>query len=653
MKTNFKLILFLSIGIFLQSQAQDFSKEFGKFTNDDKALTTYEPDKDAEAVVLFDIGKSYFEDYENTYILIFERKTRIKILSDAGIKWAKIEIPVYQRKNLYEKVYDLEAYSYNLKNGKLHKTPINTSNVFMEKIDNHWNMKKIAIPNVKKGSIIEYSYKISSSYVFNLRDWNFQWKIPVVYSEYETRMIPFYEYAWILQGANKLDIFKSYKDTKGKLRQAGNLNFYDFVYKFGAKNVPAFKDEAFITSVDDYIMKVDFQLSKINYLDGTSENIITTWKDLNEELLQEKYFGKFLNKTQRTAKNYINVDHLKFKTDKEKFNAVLDYVKNSYKWNYINSKFADKLPNDFAKAKYGNSAEINLFTTGLLKAVGIDAKPVIISTRKHGKIRYDYPYSHFFNYVIILAKINGKTILTDATEALNTNYRIPSRCINDKGLIVQENKEEWVSLKTIAPSEKKIYIKSQFDNNELISNILTTATEYDALKYRKLFNENNSNFKKVLQKNDTEIVENSIKIKNLRNKNKALMFVYDQTSNPDVINNKIYISPFMNEIIRSNPLKQKERSYPIDMTYPKKRIFSFRMPIPKGYKIDYLPIAEKINNDLFELAYIINKDDKGVSIRFNYYFKKSVYPPEDYLKIKSYFDKIVEKGNDKVVFKKI
>jgi len=57
------------------------------------------------------------------------------------------------------------------------------------------------MPDVRIGSVIEYSYKILSPYIFNLRNWAFQNTIPVMYSEYSTSMVPFYDYVSNLQGA--------------------------------------------------------------------------------------------------------------------------------------------------------------------------------------------------------------------------------------------------------------------------------------------------------------------------------------------------------------------------------------------------------------------------------------------------------------------
>jgi hypothetical protein len=306
----------------------------------------------------------------------------------------------------------------------------------------------------------------------------------------------------------------------------------------------------------------------------------------------------------------------------------------------------------FIDEKYGNCADINLFVIGLLNSVGIDAKPVLISTRDNGKIKYDYPYTHFFNYVIILANVEGNQVLADATEVISLNNRIPSRCINGKGLIIQLDKVEWIDLEFMLPSELKTHIQIELHNNELKSSISKTATEYDALYYRKYFSDNAETIQKRLETTAYFIIDTSIAVHNQLNKEKPYVLTFKQTSKQEIINDKIYLSPFLNEIISDNPLKQKERTYPIDMTYPIKRVFNSTILIPKGYKVDFIPSEQKINNQLFELTYSANSDDNKIIISFDYYFKKPVYFATDYSNIKFFFNEIVKKGSEKIVLSK-
>lgn len=331
----------------------------------------------------------------------------------------------------------------------------------------------------------------------------------------------------------------------------------------------------------------------------------------------------------------------------------MEYAKSNFNWNNNNGNYATKSPNKLVEEKHGNCADINLFTIGLLNAFGIEAYPVLISTREHGKIKYDYPFSHFFNYVIIYANVNGEKLLSDATEIMCLNNRIPSRCINDKGLIINKDKIEWIDLACLFPSEIRTDIQIEIINNESINiDITKSSTEYDALYYRNYYTDKVETVKKKLDSKDYSIIDSTISIQNQLNKEKPYVLSYKQISKPEIINEKIYLSPFLNESISDNPLKQKIRTYPIDMTYPKKRSYKSTILIPEGYQVDFIPKGKKINNQLFELSYTAISDDKQITISFDYYFKKSIYSSNDYSEIKFYFNEIVDKGNDKIVLSK-
>jgi transglutaminase-like putative cysteine protease len=640
------IALFFSSHIILQ--AQEFAGEFGKLSKEDLELTKYQKDPNAEAVVLFDIGKSSFYRSDNSFQVLFERTTRIKIFSEAGLKWAQIEIPYYYEGNIFENVHDIEAYTYNFENGQLSKTKLNTTEAFDEKVTDYYKVKKFALPDVKEGSIIEYKYKVSSPYKFNLQDWNFQWKIPVTYSEYEVKMIPFYEYTYLLQGASKFDFHASYLE-KGMKRKFGVFEYQDMVHKFVMKDLPSFKDEEFITSINDYIIKLDFQLSKIINDDASYIDIKTSWPDLIKDLTKHDSFGKYIKKSEKLAGKILDEDALSSMSPMEKFDFILNYVKGNFNWNEIYGKYATKSPNDFVKDNYGSCADINLFTIGLLRSCGIVATPVLISTRPHGKIKYDYPYSHFFNYVIIFAYIDGKTILSDATEILIANDRIPSRCINEKGLIINNDKVAWINLKSNSVTKSHKNFNINLSDNEMLTDIKIKANEYQAFNYRNYYGKNKEKIIEKITLDGYQVIDSSIVIKNQLNIKEPYILEYQTKNELEKINNKIYISPFLNETITDNPLKQNKRTYPIDIVYQKRYIFNSTINIPEGYKIDFISDDYKFNNDLIEFNYVSIVENEKINISFNYFFKKSVYSVKDYSRIKFYFKEIVKKGNDKVV----
>lgn len=653
-KTILIAIFTILAGFMLKAQNPDYFKKSGVITQEDIDLKSCSYDASADAVVLFDVGKSSFIRSEEGYDVLFQRITRIKILSEGGIGYANVEIPFYREDDIYEKVNNISAKTYEMTDGHITNiTELNLSACYNEKTSENWYVKKFALPNVKPGCIIEYTYSINSQYYFNLRDWEFQWRIPVLYSEYETRMIPFYEYTYILQGRSQLDVYESYEDNSKLPRQYASLEFKDMVYRFGLKNIPAFVDEGFITSVSDYIIKIDFQLSGFTNLNGVKVQIMTTWPELVKDYLKNENFGKYMNKCEKSAEKMLVPDSILGKPPAQVFRYVVNFAKDNFKWDEYNRQFAEKTPSEFTREKAGNSAEINLWLVGALRSAGIEAYPLLLSTRSHGRVYKDYPFSHSFNYVVACVYIDGKPILADATDPYIAEDDISVSCLNDAGLLVDKENLKWLSLQSPELSKLKVYLK--FDSVAAVPSILVanSATNYEAARLRNAYADNTPELISDLNKKMYLVDKNSVSVKNFQKGSNYFSYSYTVNSKVEEINNKLYISPFLAEVFDNNPLKQKTRNYPVDITYPVSRTYKAEIVIPAGYKVDFLPEKSTLNDELFELNYFVEELYGSVHVSFSYSFKQAKYQVENYGRIKAFFDRIVKKGNEKIVLVKV
>ncbi len=647
------LLLLLLLATFCL-HAQKISMEFGNISQYEMDYTTCDFDSVAEAVVLFDVGKSRFVHSENGFNIRFTRHKRLKVLDNAGVDYAQIEIPFYHKDYSYEKVSNIKAVSFNFEDGVPRKTELPNKDWFVEKVNENWDVLKFAIPDVKKGTVIEYSYELETPFKFHLPDWEFQDRIPIIYSKYEVRMVPFFEYISLLKGAKKYDENKAYV-AEGMERHFGGVDFRDMVYEFGMHNVPAFRDEELISSRNDYLLQLDFQLAQIKYPTGGSSQIMSTWPKIVDELEGHEEFGKFVKRSKKTAEDLLDVAHLQSMPEQERFNAVMQYVKGNYNWNEWYGQRASKTVKELLNDKYGSAADLNLLAVGLLQACNLEVYPVWISTRGHGKIPYDYPFTHFFNYVLIYAKIDGQNVLTDATDEYLPNDRIPLFCINDLGLVINSDNEEvsWIKLKQDIPSKAYVQYKLKVKDAKIKAEVSKMTTEYDACYYRKNFGVKEERFKEEAQKTGYVFTDESLKTKTFEALEKPYIFSYNVETDAVSLNDKIYVPPFLNDVISDNPLKQKVRNYPVDFTIPKIRSFTSYVQIPEGYEASYIPSNLNISNDLVKIKYTTMLNDGYLVCTFEYHVKQAIYYAEDYHEIQEMFNQVISKGNDKIVLTKL
>lgn len=652
-----KSLILVSLFLLLFSEvinAQVYSTEFGKITQKEIDLKRYPSDTSAPAAVLYDMGKSYFvESVNGGFDVYFERATKIKIFTKAGFDYATIIVPYYQELNKPEQVDNIVAYTYNWVDGVLQKTELKKEAIFDEKGMENWRRKKFTLPEIHEGSIIEFKYTIKSPYVFNLQDWAFQSEIPVSYSKYIVKMIPFYTYTFLLQGAAKFSDYKSYENT-GLNRRFAGIEFQDLVHEYTMINMPAFNDEKYITTANDYIVKIDFQLSKISRPDGTVDNVQTTWTALCNELLKNEYFGKYISACERKSEDILTQLSINGLPAKVQLNAIIDYVKKSYSFNGYNTMYAGQSVKEFIDTKTGSSGNINLFLLALLKKAGFEAVPVILSTRNHGKITVDFPFQHFFNYVVVLVNLEGKNILVDATEPLLSNYLIPPRCINERGLAVLKKNEQWVELTNLTPSSSDNNFSLEFNNtlDSLIGSFSFASTFYEALDLRNRINDKDENKLKFVEEKGFTLL-GEIKTANFFETEKPYTISFKAEVPVDNINGKLYINPFFNETFKENPFKARERNYPVDFIYSQKKSFNVVIKIPEGYKATTLPSKTNSDNNLFSMNYNAEIIEKNIIIRADYYLKKPVYEAKDYQNVKFFFWDLVNQMNKKIVLEKV
>lgn len=628
--------------------AQDSNWRFGMIGKEWYDMEAYEKDSEAEALVIHDLGQSSFQQNAGEFFVIFKRKTRIKIFTEAGLDYAEVEIPIYREGGIYEKVIELEGYTYNYSNGQLDRTVLDPSDSYIEKINDYWAVKKFVLPNVQPGSIIEYGYTVRTQNKYNLHDWEFQHRIPTLYSEYTVKMTPFYTYAYILQGANDFDVFESGEDN-GLKQNFGAVEYKEIVHKFGMKDIPAFRGEEFITSINDYLIKLDFQLSKINNTTGQTFEIMSTWEDMTKEFMKHADFGKYIKKSEKSYKEVIGENRFDGLSDSAKVCKIVGIVKSNVDWNGNYGRVATGKPKDFIERKTGNVADVNLFLTGILRGAGLNAYPVMLSTRGHGRVWRDYPFSHFFNYVIAAVETNDGLIMVDATSTLCADNRIPPRCLNDWGLILGQDEPVWVSLNFDIPSEVSYDFNIQLAKGNMQAEVKALSTEYEGYRLRSAYGDETTELAEVLEKKYVDAVIDNVTISHPFETEHPYQFEYALSGPVEQINNKIYISPFLQETVKENPLKQQSRNHPVDMTYPTKRTYHAEIALPAGYNVDYVPDPIKFSNNDFSMDYAVIREGDLLSVDLTYAFHRAIYPKKSYHSLKFYFNELVKKANEKIV----
>lgn len=650
MKLLFTLCLILGIASLCSAQ-ENYSEQYGKITQYEMSMTEYENDPEAEALVIYSLGNNYFRGDDGVgFFLHMEVSKKIKILKQAGVSYANIEIPYYTGDRGAEEIQDIEAIVYNMEGGKLVKSYLDKKKIFEEKVNSDYFLKKLALPDVREGSIIEYKYKIKTPYFFNMRRWYFQEKIPVIHSRLNYKAIPYYEYTYIVRGTTEFDEFET-KTPNRDVSFAG-LTYKEKEYTFGMKNLQAFRDEDFISSEKDYIISIIFQISRTySFYNGAKRDYMSTWPDMCDEFLKSSNFGKYIKDSEKEAKKILPSLNLTGASTLEQAKLITQYVRNMYSWDGFNDKFSTNKLSDFLKLKKGNVADINLHLIGLLKAANISTNPVVLSTRANGAISKSHPFQQYLNYVIARVSIDGYTYFIDASEPLRYFDELPTRCINVEGLVVKPKSEEWTvtSQKEIASTCKKFKINIKPEKSLLYVDISYTLKGEDAYQYRDIYGGKDENLKEYFRKKNNILDIDSLNIQNYDKADQPFEFTFKTQTSFENVSGKLFIHPFCNLSVSQNIFKHEKRSLPVDLVYLQEEAFVSTITIPEGYKIEHLPDSVDHNGRIMAILYKTKVTDNTIQIEASYKFQANIYDAKDYIRLKNSFAVLTKHLSDMIV----
>ena len=629
--------------------------EYGKISVEDLRMKTYAKDSSAEAVVLCDYGDYSYAFGDNYPYVIYKRHVRIKILKKSAFDRASIRIGYrvgYDKKN--ETIRDFKAATYNLENESIKTYPIDEKSIFEDKANKAYYYKTFTLPQIREGSIIEYSYEIESGFWYDLRSWEFQKDIPVVWSELRGKIPGYFNFNVTLQSLTPLFINENEQGSENFMR--GSIRDPYLQYRFVMKDISALKKEPFLTTIENFRSKIDFELSATYFPDQAKMDYSQTWEALNTTLLMDENFGRAIKKFDK-ADDLAKTLKILHKDTLGLVSAAYKLIQTTMRWNELERFMTSENLDKIFEKRTGTSAEINFMLVRLLRECGLEANPVILSTRSNGKVS-DLVLLDRFNYVVAHITLGGKDVLLDATDNLTTVGMLPIRCLNERGRLIAKKGSRWITISP-SPTRRKITINNMtVGTDQSIKGISqTTFIGHSAADFRNTVlskGKDNyiSDYKKIRPNQSIE----SLQIANLDTLEKEPSMTVKTTFNEaySTAGGRMYITPMLGEGEESNPFKIEERQFPVDFGVPQEETYLATLSLPEGYIVEEMPKAESIllpNNGGRFLFSCINENGE-LKITSKITLKKAIYSSEEYRFLREFYSRIVSKHAEQIVLKR-
>lgn len=634
--------------------------KFGKISTEEFAITPPGADTAAAAIKIFDVGSCDFKySSHRGFTYVYNRHIRYKILNKSGYDLANMEIPLFRSTSggNKENIVSMSASTYNLENDKIVESKLRRDAKFTDVLDKNYTIKKYALPNVREGCIIEFKFSIESDYLFNLRGWNFQSDIPTLWSEYNVSIPEYFRYKTNLTGYWPIN---RAADRRESVTYVNGLTSFANYTKYVSENVPALKDEPYVTTLDDYRCKIEFELQGTQFPNDTYKDYTGSWPKIIKLLEDDENFGQYLNK--KSYAKSLAAQIVGNETDPaKKAGMIYSYVNHHINWDKDYALYTNaKTPKAVFDKKSGNSSEINLALISLLDAADITVYPVLVSTRENG-IHPGYPVLSKFNNVVARAIIGTDTCFLDACNKLLPMGMLSydNLCYEAFSVDLHKKTGQWVQIKPPVGGESSYYYTLNLtDENTLKGSILEYHKGYNGLsrrnKYRNSSNE--TEYLKTYTQNKAGLEVLSYEIINLDSVDNTLIekMEIDIEDNVEEAGPLVYFSPLLFERTKENPFKPEERKFPVNFGFPIKEIYRITLNFPENYEIETLPksMVYKLpdNNGIFTISYFLEGNTMAVNSLID--IKKEIYSPEEYFDLKELFNVIVQRQAEQIVFKR-
>lgn len=631
--------------------------KWGDIDPADLAMTVYEPDSTAGAVVLMDFGRTTF-DFGGTDMRVnYFRYKQIKILQRSGFDQADISIPYYSYNGI-QRVSGLKVQIF-APDGT--KEELKRKDIYDIQTNEYWNEIKFTLPNVQVGSVIEFQYDLSSEQFFRLEDWYFQDYIPVRWSELRVEIPEWYEYLRLTQGRT-LDINEQESQNRRVTMNNPYGGFYSGMAQFWMtrmvmKDVPAMVEEPYVAHLDDYRANIRFQLNAVEFPGSPRKPILHNWEVIAQDLREAPYFGKQYLSEGPTRKIWKELESvvMALPSEQEKAKFLYQFVNSQIQWNERFDYTIDEDVDKCYEKKVGNSAEINLLFLALCRQAGINASPVLISTRDHGMHIPLYPIIDQFNHVLVLLEFqDGNQIFADLRNSLRPLGMVAISSLNSAGWLLRDKGQQWIVVSS-SPFEEKVMTNLTMDEDGNIEGKMQLSlVGYAGMRHRMhLASEEGFDWKELLQDKFPDIEVENVEYEKEKEIDQALKVSLDLRIEAAAVNAGalMYLSPFIYSQVAENPFSLEERSYPVDFPYAIKEMVVINLTLPESYRLEEVPeqISMAMPNNAGTYQHLVTANGNHLQLISKFSIDQTFYQSGDYPTLKNFFDMVAEKHQEPLV----
>lgn len=631
------------------SQAQQFQD--AQFGNIPDSLFSMQPPAHSPNAPYVITNKELdvsFRELEESIVAILEHHVRLKVFDETAREASIIAIPYYFENNM-ERISSIEGYTY-LPSGS--RIPVLEKDIRTININSRYNVKEFTMPEVANGSILEYSYIIERRYIEELPDFFLSDKVPIEAAKLTITYPKYLRYQSLIEnydGTILHDVVYTDTSTVPKVFTIPQPKPV-VTERWMVHDVPGIEEEEFISTLDDYRAKIKFLLSEFGIprqqLENNWEVVVARIRDKTNpwEGIRQNAVAQ--------AKGDSIARALSSSPDEVVQDSIYRFLNKRVRFSGTHSPYSTESGAQVIAGEPVDQAAVNQTLVAMLRGADIEANPVLISTRKAGKINMSFPSFYQFNGQMVQSKIGDQIYLMDASFPHSQPGLIPVDMYGSRGLVLKEDSYEWLD---INPDKSIFDIQVQIDANlrsdgTLEGTVGASQRGYPAQRIRQ---------QRADGMSDAEILEQTLfdgypdlKAENIRIKNiddyaepiqLSAQFEIEKyaTSFTDGLKFRPMIVGYRSE----NPFSDTNRNFPITLDAPERLDVSYSISLPAAYSAEEGIRNQSVSLPGADFEEIYNIDEGKMDYEFHINIEQKDFSADFFPQLYNLYKRWVELSN--------
>ena len=338
---------------------------------------------------------------------------------------------------------------------------------------------------------------------------------------------------------------------------------------------------------------------------------------------------------------------------------IHEYVRKNMQWNDYDGIWALDGVKSAWKDKKGTSGEINLILVNLLRDADINVHPMLVSTRKNGRVNTGIAGIEQFNKVMAYVEIGKNIYVLDATNKYTPANIIPEDVLYSEGLVIEKlSTLEW-GWKVLWNKEKLFknttLLMADINEKGLMTGVANIVSfDYSRLDRIPALKKGKQKFIDTHLNATTGFTIDSLSVENEDIDSLPLKQHVNFTGKTSSSGDYHYFSPNLFSGLEKNPFIADNRFS--DVFFGSNQTYTIigRFTIPAGFQFDELPKNTRMIMPDTSIIFssLMRVTDNELSVRIQLDIKKPIYSVEEYPYFQEFYKKLFEMLNEQIVFKK-